>query len=318
MRLLADTDITRRRYESILAESESASVYQTIPWLCALKSLSAELIFVEVSKETLVPFVCKGRGPLRRAYSLPYDTYGGPIAPISRTPVSFEGVARGLGMPSVRVVDFSANVRSTNGAAEHATTHIVELAENYTHVARRYSGANKRVIRQAAERGVRISVMSDHAQLRLFYRLYRRTMRRYACRLLPFDFFTAVYQLMVPKGLARFYLAWHGGVAVAGNLVLRLDGHACDWMWVYNEKHGRLRPTNALIDRAIRDEVERGAKKFNLGASPSDQPGSIRFKRGFGATEYRYNIFSHTGFCYETARLLREYAGRVTAKLMSL
>jgi len=41
-----------------------------------MERLGAELAFVEVDGETMVPFVCRGQGALRRAFSLPFDTYG--------------------------------------------------------------------------------------------------------------------------------------------------------------------------------------------------------------------------------------------------
>ena len=294
LRLLADTDKTRDRYEAILAESQTGTVYQTMAWLSVFQSLSAQIVFVEVDKETLVPFVCKGRGMLRRAYSLPFDTYGGPVATKRNDLVSFERVMEQLGFPSTRVVDYSQRMRTGNGRTETATTHIVEIGEGYDRVYAAYSEANKRVLRQASERGVRVLPMYDDSELGLFYRLYTHTVSKYNVWPFPLDFFRALYQRMVPRGLACFYLAWHNGEAVAGNLVLRFNGEACDWMWVYDQARRELRATNAVIDHSIREEIERGAYRFNLGASPDDRLGSVRFKKSFGASEYRYNIFTQT------------------------
>ena len=87
-------------------------MYQTIAWLSVFKSMSADVMFVEVDKETIVPFVCKGRGILRRAYSLPFDTYGGPVATVKNGPISFERIMRDLKLPSVRIVDDSARMKT--------------------------------------------------------------------------------------------------------------------------------------------------------------------------------------------------------------
>jgi CelD/BcsL family acetyltransferase involved in cellulose biosynthesis len=129
------------------------------------------------------------------------------------------------------------------------------------------------------------------------------------------DFFRSLFHHMVPGGLATFYLAWKDGEAIGGNIVLRYNRMAYDWMWVYDERHANLRPTNAMIDRAIKDEIERGASQFNLGASPHERLGSVRFKKSFGADSHAYRIFFKTSPIYDSARRLKQGVGRVIGGL---
>jgi hypothetical protein len=66
---------------------------------------------------------------------------------------------------------------------------------------------------------------------------------------------------------------------VAGNLVLRWEAR----VGLNGSTTTGARPcaTNLLIDRAIRDEAD--PSKPDLGASPNDRLGSVRFKQSFGA-----------------------------------
>lgn len=318
MRLLVETDRVRERYADLVAHCASATVYQTTAWLDVWKHLGADLAFVEVDSETMLPFVCRGRGPLRRAYSLPFDTYGGPVTARPNGPVSFERAVEPLGHASARVVDFAARMASSNGSARKVWSHVVDLSGGYESAAAQYSDSNQRLIRQARERGVRVDVVEDAAPLRAFYAMHLRTVARYGARPLPRAFFDAVFASLVPAGLATFYAARHGNDVVAGNLVLRHRDRSYDWMWVYDDRHLHLRATNLMIDSAIRDEAARGARLLNLGASPNDRLGSVRFKQSFGAAPFDYTVYAHTGRLVAAARRTRENAIRIGARLRVL
>lgn len=318
MRLLAETQLVREHYASLVAHCATATVYQTTAWLDVWKHLGAQLAFVEVDSETMLPFVCRGRGVFRRAYSLPFDTYGGPVTARPNGPVSFERAVEPLGSASTRVVDFASGMASSNGSARHITSHVVDLSKGVESTTDRYSDSNQRLIRQARDHGVRIDTMEDAAQVRAFYAMHLRTVARHGARPLSRAFFDAVFASLVPTGLATFYLARHDGNVVAGNLVLRHHDRAYDWMWVYDERYLHLRATNLMIDRAIHDETARGARQLNLGASPNDRLGSVRFKQSFGATPFEYVVYAHNRRLITTARRARENAIRVGARLRVL
>lgn len=318
MRLLDDSRPNRAHYACLHAHSPRATVYQTPAWLDLWKRLGAGISYVEVDGETMVPFVTRGQGAFRRAYSLPFDTYGGPVTPRPHTPILFENAIAPLGNISVRMVDFGSGVASLNGAARPLVGHIVDLSSGYAAAAQRYHGANQRLIRQAQERGVRVNVMNDEASLDAFYRLHVRTVARYGARAMPRSFFRAVFATLVPLQLATFYLAHRGNDVVAGNLVLRWAGRASDWMWVYDDRFLPLRATNLLIDRAIRDEAARGSTELNLGASPNERLGSVRFKQSFGAEPFPYRVYTHTMAWLGMARQVRSNVSRFGARLRLL
>ncbi len=316
--LLTDSDRIRARYAEILDHCPGASVYQTPAWLGVWEDLGAELEFVEVDAETIVPFVCRGSGVLRRAYSLPFDTYGGPVTAGSEGPVSFERVIEPLGNPSARVADFGARMASSNGALRSTTSQIVDLSAGYDGVVACYTDANRRNIRQAVERGVRIESASEPSAPREFYRLHLQTVRRHGARPLSRSFFDAVHARLVASGQATFWFAFHEDRIIAGNLVLRRRDRSYDWMWAYDDRFAPLRATNLMIDRAIRDEIARGSRELNLGASPNDSLGSVRFKQGFGARPFEYAVYAHTAPLVAAARRARQHVERIGGRIRYL
>jgi CelD/BcsL family acetyltransferase involved in cellulose biosynthesis len=311
---LPDSDRTRAQYSDLLRHARGTAVYQTVEWLRVWADLGADLVFVEIDPETMVPFVCKGRGALRRAYSLPFDTYGGPVSARANGRIGFESAIAPLGGMSARIVDFSAGVTSMNGAARPTSTHIIELSQGYEAALSRYADSNRRLIRQALDHGVEVDELSDERELVAFQRMHLRTVARHGARPMPRRFFDAVLTRLVPHGLATFHLARQGDVVIAGNLVLRHGDRAYDWMWVYDERYLSLRATNLMIDRAVRDEIARGSRELNLGSSPNDRLGSVRFKQSFGAVPFAYSVYAQTSPFLTAARQFRLRVSRLGAR----
>lgn len=318
MRLLDDSPRTRLRYADLLSHSAHASVYQTGAWLDVWQRLGATVMFVEVDHEALIPFVVKGRGLWRRAYSLPFDTYGGIVTPNGNAPVGFEGAVAPLGRSSVRIADFSAGMTSANGAARPTRTYLVDLTDGYAAAAARYTDANRRLLRQAFERGVRVDEVAASTAVGVFHHLHRRTLARYGARPLARRFFEVLFASLAATRSGTFYVARAAGAVVGANLVLRHRDHAYDWMWVYDERFLHLRTTNLLLDRAIHDEAMRGARELNLGQSPGDRSGSVRFKQSFGATPFEYAVYSHTQPWVTAAREARARWERFGARMRFL
>ena len=134
-RLVEDSPRSRSQYLALLESSGDATVYQTLEWLDVFLTAGATLRFVALGEDAMVPFVCKGSGPTRRAYSLPFDTYGGVVGTGGSVPVPFDTIIETLGIPSARVVDFAGRIE-TRGERENVTTHIVSLEGGYGQVTR--------------------------------------------------------------------------------------------------------------------------------------------------------------------------------------
>jgi hypothetical protein len=304
MKILRNNAETKERYSEIYRRSNDASVYQSPEWLDVLEALKGELIFLQVNDDAIIPFICKGRGRLRRCYSLSYDTYGGPVS-CGNTTVAFDEVVRALGVPSVRMVDFSSNLVERLNSVIKIDAHIVDLKGGEEIVQRAYTKKNREALRQSTRRGIHIEKMEDPALLDAFYALHVHTARKHRTLPHPRSIIEMIYKNMKPKNMAAFYFAVHEDRAVACNLILRDKKTAYDWLLGYKKDSLKLRPTNALIDRSIRDEIKAGSESFNLGASPSQLQGIVKFKESFGAKRFPYRIFFKAGFSFHLMRNLK-------------
>lgn len=304
MKILPNNQETSQRYAEIYRSSRDASVYQSPEWLEVLKSLRGELIFIEVNRDSIIPFICKGRGRLRRCYSLSFDTYGGPVS-CGDTNVSFDEIVSILNVPSVRMVDFSRHLEDRSNSVIEINAHIVDLTGGLDSVRGAYTKKNREALRQSERRGIRIEIMEDPGLMDEFYSLHVHTARKHRTLPHPKLIFEMIYEIMKPKNMATFYFARKDDKAVACNLVLRDKTTAYDWLLGYKKNSLKMRPTNALIDRSIRDEINIGSELFNLGASPSQLQGIVKFKESFGAKIFPYRIFMKAGFSYHVIRNLK-------------
>lgn len=147
-----------------------------------------------------------------------------------------------------------------------------------------------RGIKKAEKAGVTVREAASVADVRAFYRLYARTMRRR--RVLPRSLrqLTAAFELL-PDGVMRLHLAEYEGQIVAGALwhsfrdTLDLLYNGSD------ERQLDCRPNHALYWHALRWATESGHTELDFGAA---QPGSglADFKAQWGAEEvpeYRFD-----------------------------
>jgi hypothetical protein len=177
-------------------------------------------------------------------------------------------------------------------------THTLRLPSRPSELrfgSRRNHHCEKTAFRKAANLGVRVQRAETQQDLRRWYRLYLETMRAHAAAPLPYSFFVAVWELMVPAGLAWLLLAQkaaagnHGVIAGTlyfgfGSTMLAVKtGRSFKWL--------ALRPNEALHWSAIHEACESGFRYYDFGESPDENQGLARFKSKWGAEArrlYRY------------------------------
>jgi CelD/BcsL family acetyltransferase involved in cellulose biosynthesis len=147
-----------------------------------------------------------------------------------------------------------------------------------------------RSIKKAEKAGVVVREGPGERDLRAFYDLYARTMRRR--RVLPRPYRQmASARANLPEGVFRLTLAEHEGRVVAGAL-WHSFGSTLDLLYAgSDERFLDGRPNHALYWEAIRWATEHGHTELDLGHA---KPGSglAKFKESWGAEpiqEYRYD-----------------------------
>jgi|GEM_PF-1236826 len=309
MQLLEPTAAVRARYANLVSSSPHASVFHTPAWHAVIASVGIEVRYLDAG-EVMIPFAIQGRGITRRAFSLPYDTVGGPVGPTD-TPLSFDAIARAVGCPSVRIVDGSGTIVPGRARVIEVESHRLRLDGDVDAIRAGFTRSAHKAVRQAKRRGVDVQVRTDEGVVGEFYALYGELMRRHGARRVPRSLVTAIFREMVPHDTARFYAARVDGETAAVMIMLRHPGEAVAWSVGYAPHLQAVRPNNALIDRWICDEVDAGCRSLDLGASPGGADSRVdRFKESFGARPYTRRVLLHESAAYRALRAINRRLGR--------
>jgi CelD/BcsL family acetyltransferase involved in cellulose biosynthesis len=111
----------------------------------------------------------------------------------------------------------------------------------------------------------------------------------------PKKLFDHVYDIMVPRGEAKFTLTWRDGRPLSGAMHLIEQGHVFNWLMPSYPEHLEHRPNEALIRSILQWAHANGCTLYNFGGSPPDASDLIRFKEKWGAKKQMYQIYGFEG-----------------------
>jgi hypothetical protein len=154
----------------------------------------------------------------------------------------------------------------------------------------------RRNVRKAESAGVVVREARDRSDLRRFYRLYLKTMRRHSDPPRTLRQFEVLRELLGPSGAFKMLLAEHDGEVVGGEAMLLFRDRVELLYNVSDERRRELRPNYALYWQVMRVAIEHGLDRVSMGAAPPG--GSLAaFKRHWGAEpvpRYRYSYPAHS------------------------
>jgi hypothetical protein len=150
-------------------------------------------------------------------------------------------------------------------------------------------------IGKVRKQGIEVRVADSEDDLRAWYRLYLETMRAHAVPPRPYRFFSALWLELRPRGLVQLLLAERSEPgrrrALAGSIFLML-GQTVFYAFTGARTDDLRTRANDLIQwRAIRNAVEAGYRRYDLGEVSGGDEGLVEFKKKWGAKPrllYRY------------------------------
>lgn len=148
-------------------------------------------------------------------------------------------------------------------------------------------------IRLAARKGVGVRAGSRD-DLAVFYKILKITGRRDGFLIRNYDYFEHLYDELVPRGMARLFVAQYDGEIICGTLAM-MFGDKCWYVYgASGDEHRNLMPNHALQWAMIQWAKENGCPIYDFRGVPCDLSpshplhGLVRFKRGFGAHPVKY------------------------------
>lgn len=162
--------------------------------------------------------------------------------------------------------------------------YLIDLNKSKEELWGQISRSMRKNINRAERAGLEIEEMKDRDRIPVFYGFLEDVYRHAKMPLADISLFYAVYDILVPKGMAKFHLAKYDGEYVGGRLSL-MDNKTiyADFVGVPKE-HKKLNVNPLLNWNIIKWGSENGYQVFDFGGAgkPGIEYGVREFKRQFG------------------------------------
>ena len=249
-----------------------------------------ELFYLKIDK-SIFPVACvKSRIFGKRLISLPFADYGGPCAQDESTAERL--ILECLEKAQVLGVDF-IEVRSPNNRyfeclekhgfmrRDDYLTFVIRLNRGAEAAWKQMTHAKRTNVRKAQKSGVEIVEAANKSDLRAFYRIYLKTMKRLGSPPQSYRYFERIWDLFYPDFM-RMPLARYAGEYIAGGLGF-VHGDTIHLAYGCSlPEHFKIHPNELITWHSIESATERGLKCVDLGRSRQGE-GTTRFKKEWGS-----------------------------------
>lgn len=149
---------------------------------------------------------------------------------------------------------------------------IIDLAGNENTLWKGMKRIARRNIRRAIRSKIAIKEVSNEKELRSFYRIYLHTAERRDFTPYSFSFLSALRSKLQPKGITKFFLAWHDEKPIAGILNTVYNRQSVPFIAGSLRDYWKLCPNHLLVWHSIcwsKHEAE--AQTFKLYHLPKSE-----------------------------------------------
>ncbi len=290
-------DLNLDEYQRLLDNSNYKRIYRSSQFLDVwVKGLSNVYLKFLISDITVIPTLIFNRGPLKALYSLPYQTFGGPVGNPHReieltydfrkfSEVAIDDPEHLLIIPGMKLT-----------TAKEA---FLRIDSNYSEILSHYSPSRRKIVRKFEKNPPDVREFKGISDVPLIYPLYREFALTRSIQVFPQKFFSVLVENLFPDNLYGF-VAFSKGKPVGYILNLYGYGEAISFSHVWHKKIKNL--STFLIDLSIRRAIELGLKEFSLGLTDEPLRGVLVFKRSFGVDFRPMRTYWKRTFYHNLAR----------------
>lgn len=170
--------------------------------------------------------------------------------------------------------------------------YLIDLSRPEEAVWGAFTGDARRKVRRSRDAGVTVEEDDGPDAVVALHVLLQDVYRRARVPLADISLFHAAREVLVPRRMARTFLARHEGEVVGAHCLLTFGGRAFGWYWANVRTRG-LFVQEQLIWHSLRQAQEAGLTVFDMGgAGRPDEPYGVReFKRQFGGEEVSFGRY---------------------------
>jgi Acetyltransferase (GNAT) domain len=246
--------------------------------------------------------------PFKASYSLSFNSYGGPLIHPDYMDNNelFSKVVDEIHIEANQHKAFEVRFslppmipneivqklnKNHNTISISQSSYVLNLKGPLEVIEKKYKASVHRAIRRSINAGVTVDIDADLETIRKAYPIYLSTMKRLKGTAKPFRFI----EKLMRKKLAVGFVARINRKIVGIVILLVSPLYAIYWISAAEVSFSSYRPTNALVYHAIRWCHWQGISMFDFGESLEEQPGLVRFKKGWGPV---YKKINRTTFIY--------------------
>lgn len=274
-----------------LITMNNSKFYQLYEWGELLNKVHGHRLFYLEEEKGVFPLaLVKSNIFGNRLISLPFADYGGPIA--YEKEIADKLISRAKELAGEMDVDYIEirspddryfSILEKNGFTRRDDyfTYITCLDRPLVDLWKSIGNKNRNMIRKAEKNNVKIIHSQDKNDIKTFYKLYLRTMKRLGSPPQPYRYFETLWGLFYP-GNSHLILANYYGNIIASNLYLL---HKDTIYHAYNCSSGEFRGlgSNNLMQWSIMKwGIENGYKYLDFGRT-REKAGNVLFKSRWGA-----------------------------------
>jgi hypothetical protein len=173
--------------------------------------------------------------------------------------------------------------------------HEIDTRGGYSAIAERFAEGLRRNVRKAQRLGLACELRKDIAALNIFYRLHANTRRRLGVPVQPRRFFEGIHRHLLDNGLGFIGVVSRDSNPMAAAVFLSFHGTLI-YKYGASEEHAlEFRPNEFLMDCVLQMAAQDETRNLDLGITPVNQEGLLRYKRKWGGAEIPVGYASFAG-----------------------
>jgi CelD/BcsL family acetyltransferase involved in cellulose biosynthesis len=306
--------------DEVALASPEATFYHTGFWIERLSRVFPSLRFrclvaVEGSRVIgYLPYFESKKGPFTALWSLPFGTYGGPVARgDERTRGALADALARLrgkkGIHEVGIVDYTNGVRAAGFRAEDGSTHVIDLSAGFERLWEDvFEKSKRRQTRRAAKEGLAVSETRSERDIDAYYAIYRARIDAWGEK---FRYPKALFDELAGggEGRVRLFVARRGDDLLGGHLNFYFRDTVIAWNGVVRDTADGTQASTLLYAECIRHACESGLREYNLGSSLGKRS-LIDYKESLGGAPRGYRTLRWRSPAGEIAGVLRRIVSR--------
>jgi lipid II:glycine glycyltransferase (peptidoglycan interpeptide bridge formation enzyme) len=215
------------------------------------------------------------------------------------------------------------NMYDTQGLFNHIGQYIkidhlnflINLNQSEDDVWNQIHKSRRKNVNRAEKAGIYVEEIVNREQILIFYRLLEETYKNVKVPLADISLFESAFRHLVPKGLAKFFLARHKDDYIGARAVLLYKDSIYDWYAGAAADALSYYPNDFLVWYILKWGIKNNYSIFDFGGAgnPNKPYGPREFKRRFGGELVNYGW--HTRQYSKTKIKVAELGFKVYQKL---